>query len=138
MTARGERWARWAVVVLVAAAVVLGARVFLLLASDRSPPGVTSDAVALAPGDAIIRAAPGEVVAVRGWVVDEGGLLSLCTGVRDTPPVCVGPSLLLVNLDVARVPLEDVDGSRRSPDPLVVAGTVDGTRLVVTELLADR
>ena len=92
---------------------------------------VASDDAALDPGDAILRAPADRAIAVRGYVFDDGSFLQLCQGLVDgDPPACRGPSLLLRNLDLARLDVTeaDVDGTpiAYTEEPVTLGGTVLG------------
>ena len=131
---------RCIVAAVIALVLAIAARAFF----DGDDPGdgfvqVDSDETALDPQDASIRA-PSKAIAVRGYVYDDGSFLQLCDGLTDgDPPTCRGPSLLLRNLDLARIDLTEgeVDGTTvlYSAEPVVLGGTVLGTEMTVLEVL---
>ena len=130
------------VAVLVALLIAIGVRAFFD-GGDDAPAydEVESDDDALDPGDATLRAPVGTAIAVRGYVYDDGAFLQLCDTLSDDePPRCVGPSLLLRGLDLARLALEEgeVDGTTvlYTDEPVTLGGTVDGTQLDVVEVLS--
>ena len=132
----------WRCIVAAVIALVLAIAVRAFFDDDAPGDGfvqVDSDETALDPQDASIRA-PEEAIAVRGYVYDDGSFLQLCDGLTDgDPPTCRGPSLLLRNLDLARLDLTEgeVDGTDvlYSAEPVVLGGTVLGTELTVLEVL---
>lgn len=125
------------VAVFVAVA-VLAVRVF----DPKDPESVpTPKAGELAVANAINGAETGPVV-VRGHVFDgPGGLgLRLCHGRRNTsPPLCLGPFLDLDGVNAGSFSFErgDTDDGevRWVQEPLALRGTIDGTRLAVSEVL---
>lgn len=84
---------------------------------------------------------PRDPVVVRGYVTAGAGFPArLCTALRESdPPQCVGPYLVLHNLDASRVPVHATgDGDDRvvwSPQPVALLGTVTTDQMTVTEIL---
>lgn len=80
-------------------------------------------------------------IAVRGHVYDDGAFLQLCAGLKgDGPPTCAGPSLLLRQLDLARLDLEEGETAAGTEvlwteEPVVVTGSLDGTVFNATDIL---
>jgi hypothetical protein len=102
---------------------------------------VLSDERGLSVKEAIARA-PEDTFAVRGFAYDDGAFIQLCNGLTDqSPPRCVGPSILLLDLDLQRLPLErgEVDGRRvlYTAEPVLLGGDLDGTQLRVVDVLID-
>lgn len=102
---------------------------------------VQSDERGLSVKEAIGRA-PEDTFAVRGFAYDDGAFIQLCNGLTDdSPPRCVGPSVLLLDLDLQRLPLErgEIDGRRvlYTEEPVLLGGNLDGTQLRVVDVLID-
>lgn len=102
---------------------------------------VLSDERGLSVREAIARA-PEDTFAVRGFAYDDGAFIQLCNGLTDhSPPRCAGPSILLLDLDLQRLPLErgEVDGRRvlYTEEPVLLGGNLDGTQLRVVDVLID-
>lgn len=83
-----------------------------------------------------------EPVVVRGHVfIGPGGLgLRLCHGRQNTdPPLCLGPFLDLDGVNEGSFSFEaakaDAGTVKWVPEPLALRGTVDGTRMAVSEVL---
>ncbi|HEX9970061.1 MAG TPA: hypothetical protein VGB03_07970 [Acidimicrobiales bacterium] len=91
--------------------------------------------------DQVFEHRPRQAMVVRGYVTAGGGFPArLCTALRESdPPQCVGPYLVLHNLDASRVPVHAKgDGDDRvvwSPEPVALLGTVTTDRMTVTEIL---
>jgi len=127
--------------VVVAIVVAVGIRAFFGADDDGADHvEVESDSAALSVADAVRRAPP-TAIAVRGYVYDDGSFLQLCNGLVDgDPPTCRGPSVLLRNLDIARLAL--VEGEvggvdvLYSDEPVLLGGKVVGTELEVVEVLS--
>jgi hypothetical protein len=129
------------VAAVVALVIAIGVRAFFDGDDGDDFVEVTSDEAAIAPGDAIQRAPADAAIAVRGYVYDDGAFVQLCQGLQDgDPPTCRGPSLLLKNLDLARLALveDEVDGRtiHYTEEPVTLGGTVLGTELTVLEVLS--
>jgi hypothetical protein len=124
------------VIAALAVLVVVGVAVF---GGDDDTPPVTqaeSNDDGLSVGEAINRT-PDVAFAVRGYVFDDGAFVQLCQGiVHDKPPKCRGPSVLLRNLDLARVNLEESRGVRYTAEPVLLGGRIDGTQLFVVDVLS--
>lgn len=133
---------RCIVAAVVALLVAIGVRAFFDGGDDEPAyEAVESDEAALDPGDATLRAPVGTAIAVRGYVYDDGSFLQLCDSLTDDdPPRCMGPSLLLRGLDLARLSLTEaeIDGTDvlYTDEPVTLGGTVDGTQLDVVEVLS--
>lgn len=91
--------------------------------------------------DAINRASMDPVV-VRGHVfIGPGGLgLRICNGRQNTdPPLCLGPFLDLDGVNEGSFSFEtgkaDEGIVKWVPEPIALRGTVDGTRMAVSEVL---
>ena len=102
---------------------------------------VLSDERGLSVKEAIARA-PEDTFAVRGFAYDDGAFIQLCNGLTDqSPPRCVGPSILLLDLDLQRLPVQDgeIDGRRvlYTEEPVLLGGNLDGTQLRVVDVLID-
>lgn len=126
---------------VVAVLVAVGVRAFFGDDGGRDIREIASDEAAIDPEDALARAPAGKVIAVRGFVYDDGSFVQLCDGLTgDDPPRCVGPSLLVKNLDLARLALEEaeIDGVSvlYTDEPIVLGGTVLGADITVTEVLS--
>ena len=121
-----------AVVVLV----VVGVAVFGGGDDEPSERIAESNKDGLSVNDAINRA-PDVAFAVRGYVFDDGAFVQLCQGiVLSDPPKCHGPSMLVRNLDLARVNLVRAGTVRYTKEPVILGGRVDGTQLSVVDVLA--
>lgn len=102
---------------------------------------VQSDERGLSVKEAIGRA-PQDTFAVRGFAYDDGAFIQLCNGLTDdSPPRCVGPSILLLDLDLQRLPVQrgEIDGRRvlYTEEPVLLGGNLDGTQLRVVDVLID-
>ena len=130
---------------VIAALVVLGVLAFSLFGDDDDGEPdireVQSDERGLSVSEAIGRA-PEDTFAVRGFAYDDGAFIQLCNGLTDqSPPRCVGPSILLLDLDLGRLPIKegDIDGTRvlYTDEPVLLGGNLDGTQLRVVDVLID-
>lgn len=123
---------------MLAAVGVIGVVVWTLAGGNDQPTvrRAESNGDGLSVMDAINRA-PNIAFAVRGYVVDDGAFVQLCNGLElSSPPKCVGPSLLLRNLDLARINLVTAKTVKYTKDPVILGGNVDGTQLLVVDVLA--
>lgn len=122
---------------------IVGLVAWTLAAGDDEPTitEVESDEVAVSVGDALTRQ-PTVAFAVRGFVYDDGAFVQLCNGLTGgEPPTCRGPSMLLEDLDLGRVPIKTgkVDGRtvRYTTEPVVLGGTLEGTLFHAVDVLPD-
>ena len=131
--------------VVLAAMGVLTALAFTLFGDDDDGEPqireVVSDERGLSVKEAIGRA-PEDTFAVRGVAYDDCAFIQLCNGLTDqSPPRCVGPSVLLLDLDLQRLPIEqgEIDGRRvlYTEEPVLLGGNLDGTQLRVVDILID-
>jgi hypothetical protein len=91
---------------------------------ESAPPVPTTASATVALGISVEEAldTPGEPILVQGWIVQRGGYLRRCTTREETePPGCGEPSLFLAGYS----------GTISSIEEWTVAGTVDGTSLLV-------
>jgi hypothetical protein len=128
----------------VATFVVFGVVAFVAYRAFNPPPAqsVPSPRAGEVHVDEAIGIATDRPLLVRGNVFDgPGGLgLRLCQGKRNTsPPRCIGPFLVLHQVDDGVFPLESgrtEDGEVRwMSDPITLRGTIVGTRMDVSEVL---
>ncbi|HVF75848.1 MAG TPA: hypothetical protein VM938_12430 [Acidimicrobiales bacterium] len=131
---------RIGIAVLAVVAVVLVGLVAVRAWQLFSPP-TRERTVQVRPGemtaqDAFYRRPTKETV-VRGYVFAGGGFPArLCTGLRTGSPAdCVGPYLVLENLDPSRVPVREAKGVVWSTEPIAFLGTVTADRLTVREIV---
>lgn len=132
---------RVGIAVLTVVAVVLVGLVAVRAWRLLNPP-VRERTVQVRPGELTAQDAfyrrPAKETVVRGYVFAGGGFPArLCTGLRTgTPAQCVGPYLVLENLDPSRVPVREAEGVVWSTEPIAFLGTVTVDRLTVREIVS--
>lgn len=129
------------------ATIVVFVAFFVLLALRVFRPGEAVTVAEPKPGELnvvnSINRASMEPVVVRGQVfIGPGGLgLRICNGRQNTdPPLCLGPFLDLDGVNEGSFSFKsakaDAGTVKWVPEPLALRGTIDGTRMAVSEVLS--